>query len=149
MEHAAQIHVDDAVKLLEAHLLQPRVLGDAGVVDQHVDAAKMLQHLGHQRINLGALRHVEHAPQPLGAQGLTLRQHLIDGALAQIADHHARTFDGELERGGGPDALGLECAMVKRNKGRKITHRPCTQLMHRPNRPNRTLPMVRRLRLQV
>jgi hypothetical protein len=40
MEHAAQVDVDHRVELLQRHLLQPRVLGDAGVVDQHVDAPK-------------------------------------------------------------------------------------------------------------
>ena len=80
-------------------------MGDAGVVDQHVDAAVELQHLGHQRIDLGALRHVEHAPKRLCTQDLALRHHLVDGVLAQVADHHGGPFGGELKGGGGANAL--------------------------------------------
>jgi hypothetical protein len=56
MEHAAQVDVDDRVELRQRHLLQPCVLGDAGVVDQHVDAAETLLHgRGHvvQRLAVG------------------------------------------------------------------------------------------------
>jgi len=40
VEHAPQVDVDDAVELLERHLLQTCILGDPGIVDQHIDAAK-------------------------------------------------------------------------------------------------------------
>jgi hypothetical protein len=41
-ERAAQVHADDQVPVVVGHLEQQVVAGDAGVVDQDVDAAELL-----------------------------------------------------------------------------------------------------------
>ena len=41
VEQRAEIGVDDRVPLIERHLVEGAVLGDAGVVDQHVDRAEV------------------------------------------------------------------------------------------------------------
>jgi hypothetical protein len=41
VEHAGQVGVDDLFPLLRRHLVEHRVAGDAGIVDQHVDRAEI------------------------------------------------------------------------------------------------------------
>ena len=68
MEDGAQVDVDHAVELLQGHLLQSRVLRDAGVVHQHVDAAVSRQHLGYHGCHARAVGHVQRMPLGLRTQ---------------------------------------------------------------------------------
>ena len=59
IEHAVQVDRDAAVPVLGrmSSTLRGRP-GDAGVVDQHVQAAETLSHLGEQPLDVRELRHV-------------------------------------------------------------------------------------------
>ena len=106
MEHAAQVDVDHAVELLQRHFLQARVLGDAGVVDQHVDAAEFFLDAGDHGIDHFALRHVHLIARRRGAERLALLDDLVHSTLFDVADDDDGAFLGEFQRGGQTDALG-------------------------------------------
>ncbi len=106
VEDAAQVHVDHLVELLQRHFLQARVLGDAGVVDQHVDAAELVFDLADHGVDHGALGHVHHIAHRLGAQGLALFDGFVDAGLLDVADDDGGAFFCELEGGGQAYALG-------------------------------------------
>ena len=42
VEQRVEVGVDDGVPLIRRHLVEHAVLGDAGVVDQHVDRSEIL-----------------------------------------------------------------------------------------------------------
>jgi hypothetical protein len=94
------------VELLQRHLLQPRVLGDAGVVDQHVDAAELFLDAGDHGIDRFALRHVHLKAGGGRAERLALRDDLVHRRLLDVADDDDGAFLGEFQRGGQTDALG-------------------------------------------
>jgi hypothetical protein len=87
MEHAAQVDVADAVELLDRRLLQPRVLGDAGVVDQHVDAANSFLHSGGPVIQRFAVGDVERKAQDMRVSGAHQRDGRLDAFGLEVADH--------------------------------------------------------------
>ncbi len=107
MEDAAQVDVDDGVELGDRHLLQARVPGDAGVVDQGVDAAEAGQRAGDHRIDLRAVGHVDDDADAGGTahrDGADLRHGGVD--VVQVAHDDAGAFARELQGGGQADALG-------------------------------------------
>jgi len=106
VEDAAQVHVYDFVELLERHFLQARILGDAGVVDEDVDAAELVFDLADHGIDHGALGHVHHITDGLGAQGLALFDGFIDAGLLDVANDNGRAFFCKFEGGGQAYALG-------------------------------------------
>ena len=96
-ERAAQVGVDDAVELLDRPLVQvvPLAGVDAGVVDEHVDAAELLRRaVGHR---LRALDRRDVAKQPDGGPARTAD--LLDRALHALgiaaAGGDGRPFGGE------------------------------------------------------
>ncbi len=95
---AAQVHLDDGVPLLRRHLDQRAVAQDAGVVDQGVEPAELLDRGVHDRLrglDLGAVADREHRR----AAG---RDDLVDdglaGRLVDLADDDAGALAGELDR---------------------------------------------------
>jgi hypothetical protein len=107
VEDAAQVDVDDGVELLQRHLLQPCVLRDAGVVDQHVDAAATgFLHGRHHGVDRVALRHVHTMPEGTRAQCAALRDGGLDGVAAHVAHVNDSALACELQGGGQADALG-------------------------------------------
>ena len=116
MKHAAQVDIDHQVELLQRHFLQARILGDAGVVDQHVDAPELFLGTAHHRIDLVALRHVHDVADCQRAKRPALADCLVNGGLPNVADDDDGAFAGELEGGGQADALrgaGDEADLVR------------------------------------
>ena len=105
MEHAAQVDVDHAVELLQRHLLQPRILGDASVVHQHVDAAKAFHHLATTASTISRWVTSITKPSGLGAQRLALLHGFVHHGLLHVADDDGGAFRGELECSGQANAL--------------------------------------------
>ncbi|KAG1388464.1 hypothetical protein G6F59_015944 [Rhizopus arrhizus] len=68
VEHRIQVAVHHFGPVFEAHLAQPGVTGDAGVVDQDVDLAAVAFQPPHQRLARGVVAHV----------------HLIDGEAPSL-----------------------------------------------------------------
>src|SRR6185312_6990415 len=102
---ALEIDVDDALELLVGHLGEARVLDDAGVVDQRVDAAPRRHHrLDHPRdaplvgdVDLEGQRFAPGRANRVGG--------LLRGGEVDVADGDARAFVRELDRGRAADAL--------------------------------------------
>ena len=108
MENTPQVDVNHLVKLRQRHFLQPGVLGDAGVVHQHIDAAELILNLRHHGIDHLAVGHVHQAAYGLCAQRLALRNGGVHARLPQVADNHDGAFGGKFEGGG--QAYALRCA---------------------------------------
>ena len=95
---APQVHLDDRVPLLGGHLRQRAVAQDAGVVDQRVEPAELLDGGAHDALavlDLGAVADVQHGRA-------TARGDLVDdglaGRLVDLADDHAGSLARQLER---------------------------------------------------
>ena len=78
-EHAVQVHPQQFVPLLRRHLAQAGVAGDAGGVDQNVDAAKGVYGLVHGGLQLFLEANIPHAGQ---------------GGASRLADFLGRRIDG-------------------------------------------------------
>ena len=105
-EAGAQVDVDHRVELLERHLLQPRVAGDAGVVDQHVDAAELRLDGGDHRVDRLAVGDVDREARRLRARLAALRDRGVHRLGLHVADDDDGAFAGELECCCQADALG-------------------------------------------
>ncbi len=58
VENRFQVHINHIIKLLLGHAYQLGVLGDPGIVHQHINAAKLLLHIRHHGVNLCTVRHI-------------------------------------------------------------------------------------------
>ena len=91
VERRLQVYVDDHVPLLLAHAHHQSVARDAGIVDQHVDPAEILDDLGYhggRGLEIGRVRRVSLS---LNAEGLQL----LFGVLKVLVDFQI----GENDRG--------------------------------------------------
>jgi hypothetical protein len=105
IEYALQIDVNHLVKLLGGHFLQARVLRDAGVVDQHVNAAELGLDLSHHIVHHRALGDIHDKTFSRGTQRATLSNRLIDAGLLDVADDHDSSLGRKLERCGQTNTL--------------------------------------------
>ena len=101
MVGAVQMHLDDGVPFVQAHLVEKAVTQDAGVVHHHIDATKMIQGCLHDAVGTGRLAHAVGVGHGLAAQGLDFVDHLLRGAgigaltgdgCANVIDHQAGAF---------------------------------------------------------
>ena len=101
---ALQVDVDHAVELVVGHLLQLRVLHDARVVDERVDAAPFrhdaLDHPGDAFL----VGDVDPEGERLAAAVGDFPGDVPGGLLVDVADGDLGAFLGELERGRVADA---------------------------------------------
>jgi hypothetical protein len=100
-ERALDVDADHRVEVGLGHVQEIRSLEDAGVVDQHVDAAMRGQGARDQRVHVGLVAdvavHVD--PAEFGCQRLARR-------VGQIGQHHVGAFAREAAGAGLADALG-------------------------------------------
>ena len=80
------------------------VAGDAGVVDQHVDAAEVGEDLLHGLVRLGEVGGVGRVGAHLDAERLEFRDSIFDDLDVRECD--VRPFFGELQGDGLADAPG-------------------------------------------
>ena len=106
-EGAAQVHVEDEVEVLLAHVEQRLVAQDAGVVHQHVDVAVLVQRGPDQAVRAFARRDAVVIRGRLAARrfdvgdGLVSHLAALAAAMAvrpEIVHHHLRAFVREGER---------------------------------------------------
>ena len=116
VEHRAQVHLHDEVPVLGLHAQQQVVAGDAGVVDQGVEAAVFFLHLlgdGHGLVVVGGVAGYEAA---LGAHFAQLGEELGAGlVLLKVGENHCGTLFCEGEGGAATDtarAAGHQCYLV-------------------------------------
>ena len=99
-----RLHIDrhDAVEVVLGHVLQRlRQMGDAGVVDEDVEAAEMLLGGGHHQAHIGGLGHV-HLDRP---RRRAQRCGHIEGlGPVAVGDQHLRALGHELGRDAGAKA---------------------------------------------
>src|SRR5919106_1294399 len=98
-ELAGEVDPDHRVPLLERHLLEGRVLLQAGVVDQDVDRAEFSQHLGKHRLDLVLLADVSLMGVGVAALVADLGHDLLGRlALGGVVDHHVGAGPAEWHR---------------------------------------------------
>ena len=91
---ALRVDVDDAIELILGHRDELRVLHDARVVDQHVDAAVALHHRLDHGLNRRAVGDVHEKPMRVATDIANRGDGLIDGRLVQVADDDDRALRG-------------------------------------------------------
>ena len=103
-EGAGEVGLEDHVPLLERVLL--RLLADvgAGVVDQDVEPAELLDALLHQRLAGVRAGDVDRDRERLGAEALELADRGLALVLVAAGDHHGRAGRREAARHAEPDA---------------------------------------------
>jgi hypothetical protein len=80
-------------------------VGDAGVIDQHVDAAETLDGQGRRRIHRGGVGNVAAQAQRLDVEVLFEVLHqAVQRRPVEVEDHRARAGLGETQRQGAADA---------------------------------------------
>ena len=107
------MHANHGVPLFLSHVDDGAVAQNAGVVDQDVQPAKLLDGRSHQALGTCPIGHVVGIGHGLPAHGLDLVDHRLrrprPSALpiaraAQVIDHHLGALARELQRVGPPDA---------------------------------------------
>ena len=101
IEHAAQIDVLDAVPVLRDDVPDLHGLGDAGIVDENVDLAESLEHLGHCTFTVGFVRDVAGEAKVLLAE---FSSRPGRAGAVEIEDRDARALGSERLCGGEADA---------------------------------------------
>ena len=94
-EHAAHEHAEGVVPILDAGLRQrSECAPDAGVVEEHVDAAELRRGAGDQRFDVGLRRDVDPLERdpPLVPGLVGEREGVLRGAFVQVADDDACAF---------------------------------------------------------
>ncbi|MNT61961.1 hypothetical protein D3C72_1996420 [compost metagenome] len=114
-ERRGQVAVQDGVPLLVAHLLHHVVPGEAGVVDDDVDALE----IAHRRVDeaVGKVRcgHVAHAGHGFDAHCLQFLDGLLRRLGVQVIDDQARAFACQPHGDGVADAAartGDQCHLA-------------------------------------
>ena len=107
-KRAFEVHVDDAVEVFLLHAHHQPVVGDAGVVHQHIKAAKRLMSRGNKRAGLIGIAHAGRYGKRLHA---VLRRKLIgvflqrgEAAFARAVQAHVVAGLRKLAGNGQPDA---------------------------------------------
>ena len=91
------MHIHDCLPLLVAHLLDHVVPGVAGVVDDDVEAAELLDRRVDEALGKAVLRHAADAGHRLAAGGFDRRDRFLRRGGIKIVDYHAGAFGGEFE----------------------------------------------------
>ena len=106
-EHAAEVHRDQAVEVVDGVLLEahpePR-RRDADVVEEDVESAELLDRGGDHAGDLLVLGDVALDLDGDAARRLDLADGLLRPVAAEIGDDHLGAFLGEAQRGRAPDA---------------------------------------------
>ena len=105
MQRAVEIHRHHPLEHRQAGVGHRAAMGDAGIVDQHVDAAVTLDHQRHRALHRLGIADVATQPQRLGVVviGQVLHQ-AIQRILMQIEDHQPRASLGHAYRQGAADS---------------------------------------------
>ena len=117
---ALQVDVDDAVELVLAHLLELRVLDDAGVVDQRVDAPPLGHHALDHRRDAFLVGDVDDEADGLAAALDDEIDRRLHRGLVDVAGDDLRAFLGELDGGRLANALagtGDDCDVIEQAHG--------------------------------
>ena len=96
-ERCGEVAVDDRVPLLVAHLLDHVVPGVAGVVDDDVDRAEVVDRGLDEAIGEIGRRDAADAGDGFTAQGTDFSDHFFGRAGVQVVDHDARAVAGQLQ----------------------------------------------------
>ncbi|MOA03019.1 hypothetical protein D3C78_1225010 [compost metagenome] len=96
--------VDYGIPLLFGNLLDHVVPGEAGVVDDDVDAAEGIQSSLHATVTEVGGGHVAQAGDGIAAESTDFRDHFIGRSLIEVVDHDLGAFFGEFQRDGAADA---------------------------------------------
>ena len=105
-ERALDVHLDHRIEILFGHVQKVGRLENACVVDQHIDAAKGLQHMVHQSVDIGFARDV--AGHETGAVACTAQfgGHSRAALAVHIGQHHMGLFGRKAAGTGLTNAVG-------------------------------------------
>ena len=88
-EHALDVDGEDAVPVGLGHVRDARLRVDAGVADEHVDAAVPLEHAAHGRLARSLARDVDRDELDGGAGAGQLGRRRLAGVLVDVGDVRA------------------------------------------------------------
>jgi hypothetical protein len=95
---ALEVHGDDGVPLLLAHVDEEAVAQDARVVHEDVQLAEGVQRRLHQPLGARPFGHVVGVGHGLAAEADDLVHHLLGGDGVGVVDHDPGAFTGEEQR---------------------------------------------------
>ena len=98
------MHVEHGLKLFVGHLLDRRVPGVAGVVDDDIESAERLHRGGDEAIGKASLGDAAVDRDGFAAGGLDFGGDRIAWRRVEIVDHDLGAFAGEFQRDGAADA---------------------------------------------
>ncbi len=106
MEDPTQVDIDDLIELLDRHVHESGILGDAGIVDQHIDTAMARKAASDDILDCATIRDVQRLAMRMRAHRLEVLQTVVEAAGATIAGDDDGAFLSEFPSCGQPDALG-------------------------------------------
>ena len=104
-ERPAQVDAQHAVELVDAKLEERRIVEDAGVVHQHIDAAEGLEGGGQRVVDVAGLADIAGDIDGLAAARLDGPRHLGPRPGVHVAQRHGRALAGKPRGACAPDAL--------------------------------------------
>jgi hypothetical protein len=97
-EHTLQIDIEDQIPILVGRREERSISSDAGIVDQNIYALVLFDDLGHKRLNLVAVGHIDRKTHCPAACGLDLYDGRLDRARILIGDNGASPLTREAIR---------------------------------------------------
>jgi hypothetical protein len=110
-----QINVDNTVKLLLGHVLQLCISDNAGVVDEAIDTAPLLDRHRDQLSQSLGIAHIDHVSKSLSTLFLTQLHRVFDRTRRHIAHHDLGALPGKFDRSRLPDtpaSSGNDCNLI-------------------------------------
>ena len=102
-ERRFEVHIEDGVPLFVGHLLDHRVPGVAGVVDDDVQAAEVVDRGGDEAFAEVGVGDAADAGYGLPARGLDRGDCFLGWFGVEVIDNDPRTLAGQLQRDLTPD----------------------------------------------
>jgi hypothetical protein len=103
------VHANDGVPVRFAGVGQVAAADEAGIVDQHVEAAEGIHRGLDEAICTVEVRDVVPIDHRFAARRSDLVDHLIGWTRSDVVHHHVRTFRGESQRVCPPNAAAGTC----------------------------------------
>ena len=106
VDHAPEVHVEQAAMIVLGHLVQATVDRDTGIVHPGVDASMRGDDAGDGILHLSAVGHIDTQGLGPAAFGVDGRRDVLEGFAAACQKHHIGPALGGQQRGAQTDPAG-------------------------------------------
>ena len=106
LEQAEHIDVEDPLNVCHGHIGHGNLLGDTGIVDQNIDAAKLFHNIRDQSIHRSLVADIAGNTVGFTAQSFNLLSIGSNAFLIDVRQHNGSTLASKGLGDGAPDSLG-------------------------------------------